>query len=379
MSKIHITLVGGQVYPAYLGILLEKPDKVILVHSDKTSQEAQRIKEIVPIPTTLREMSPVDEDIFRQTAAIEAQIESDYAVSINLTGGTKLWSIAFYDAFRDRKNVRLIYIDQNSRVYDLANQTSYFPEGVELDMDTVFKLNGIHPGKVKSTPISDYTEEDADDCRKIEQLRKKNWKTFNDLTLLTKEDRNELNARTEGRWRHESGGMLEWNKRLGEINMRLYDYRGRFCEDAFTSPHAFTLLFNAGWFEYKVARTLSNWQYAKEIRMNVVFPYTGKDNPKNEIDIIVNTGVRLLFVECKTQIQDKTHIDKFNTAVKNYGGLASKALFVTDAPMQQEAREKCTDSGIVPFSFQDSRNNKENPEEVLFRLLEKELFSINKK
>ena len=73
---------------------------------------------------------------------------------------------------------------------------------------------------------------------------------------------------------------------------------------------------------------LSSWEYAKEIIMNANFPYKN-NNPKNEIDIIVNTGNRLLFVECKTQINDITDIDKFRTAVKNYGGMGCKALFIT--------------------------------------------------
>lgn len=72
--------------------------------------------------------------------------------------------------------------------------------------------------------------------------------------------------------------------------------------------------------------------------MNVEFPY--KNNlPKNEIDIIVNTGDKLLFVECKTRICDNTNIDKFSAAVKNYGGMASKALFVSNMPMDDKPIE----------------------------------------
>jgi hypothetical protein len=115
---------------------------------------------------------------------------------------------------------------------------------------------------------------------------------------------------------------------------------------SFTSKHSFNLVMNSGWFEYKVAKLLEGWSRAQEIWMNVVFPYKpGKDGTrksKNEIDVIVHTGKKLLFVECKTSVFDKTDIDKFAAAVKNYGGMGSKALFITGAKLSF-----CKESGAA--------------------------------
>lgn len=137
------------------------------------------------------------------------------------------------------------------------------------------------------------------------------------------------------------------------------------------------LVFFSGWFEYKVAEMLSHWKFAKEIILNVKFPYQNA-LPKNEIDVIVNTGNRLLFVECKTQIKDITDIDKFRTAVKNYGGMGCKALFITEATMKDTAAEKCKDSDILCFSLHDCGNLIDS-QKALFMKLETELFEINKK
>ena len=90
---------------------------------------------------------------------------------------------------------------------------------------------------------------------------------------------------------------------MGQGNNNNQDIADK-LNDTLTSQHIFNLFFHTGWFEYEVASLLSTWQYAKEIRMNVKFPYNAERNPKNEIDLIVNTGNRLLFVECKTQIND---------------------------------------------------------------------------
>ena len=44
MSKIHITLVGSQPMPIYLGIKYCKPDSIVFVHSQETLHVANRVK-----------------------------------------------------------------------------------------------------------------------------------------------------------------------------------------------------------------------------------------------------------------------------------------------------------------------------------------------
>lgn len=111
--------------------------------------------------------------------------------------------------------------------------------------------------------------------------------------------------------------------------------------------------------------------------MNCKFPYK-KDVDKNETDIVINTGSKVLFVECKTQINNITDIDKFRSVIKNYGGMGSKGLFVTNAKMTDIAKAKCEEHGILSFSLQDSHLGL-TEEKSLQLLLESELFNINTK
>lgn len=71
---------------------------------------------------------------------------------------------------------------------------------------------------------------------------------------------------------------------------------------------------------------LSVWKSGQDIRVGVRFDFASSMRLKNEIDIIMNTGNKLLFVECKTRIMHLTDLDKFNNVVKTYGGTGSKAL-----------------------------------------------------
>ena len=143
------------------------------------------------------------------------------------------------------------------------------------------------------------------------------------------------------------------------------------------SPNILKLVFKAGWFEYKVATLLESWEHSKEICLNCRFPFK-RNVDKNETDIIVNTGTKLLFVECKTQITHTTDIDKFRSVIKGYGGTGSKGLFVTEAKMKDIAKKKCEENGILSFSLKDEHWGL-SEEKALQLLLDSELYNINTK
>lgn len=377
MAHIHIALIGGQSYPVYLGILELQPDGILLIHSSQSKEEAKRIQQEVSVKTHLLEFAPVDiQRIYSQLEKNFPKLSSDDIYTVNITGGTKLWSIAFYEYFKGHPNAKLIYIDQNNYVCDLVSLEKH-QSTVSFDTDSVFRLNGT---KAESYSLyQDYTEADKNCVDRIKKLRRHSYEGFKAFSIPNKIWENELKQKKNGCWHLEDGSQIEWDKGTKTIKIFLKNRKSEILSDTLTSPHLFSLFFHTGWFEYEVASLLSTWQYAKEIRMNVKFPYNAEQNPKNEIDLVVNTGNRLLFVECKTQINNITDIDKFRTAVKNYGGMACKALFVTDATMKDTAAEKCEDSGILSFSIQDCNRSFFTVQELLHLKLEQGLFAINKK
>lgn len=376
--NIHIALIGGQVYPAYLGIADQQPDSVILIHSTNTKNEAERIESELPDrDILLMEFEPVDiERIFCQTRELLRKVNAEHNYTINITSGTKLWTIAFYECFKNLANAKLIYIDQNNRIYDLSTMDSRLST-VQLNMDLLFRLNGTN---VKSyTDFNEYTTEDLTCLQQIKSLRKYSYPLFNAMSMPQNIHIFDSKEGTKTFFTKDTkeSGTLYWNKRDGYIIVEMITQKGK-RREKLKSPHVFDLFFYTGWFEYEIALMLSNWKYTNEIRLNVCFPYQTDNNAKNEIDIIVNTGNRLLFVECKTQIFDITDIDKFRTAVKNYGGMGCKALFITEAKMKSKSAEKCRDSGILSFSMNDCSGNF-LLSEMLYVMLEQEMFEINKK
>lgn len=375
MTNINISLVGGQTYPVYVGIVEKNFDKIIFVHSDNSKEEVERISREVKVQTEYALFDPVNlKNVFSKAEKMAESLSSDNEYTINITSGTKVWAVVFYEIFNRFENVEFIYVDQNNTIYNLKKNIQYQAKAV-LDTNLVFRLNGT--SLIDYNNFSDYTIEDEKVCEQIKVFREIDHTEFNELTIPSEKYNVQLESHNNGKIETEKGNFIAWNKKECLVSLTIKNRKGNNKSKKFNSLHVINIVFFSGWFEYEIAEMLSHWKYAKEILMNVKFPYKDKKT-KNEIDIILNTGERLLFVECKTQITNITDIDKFRTAVKNYGGMGCKALFITEATMKDTTAEKCKDSDIICFSLQDCGNLIE-PQKALFMKIETELFEINKK
>lgn len=384
MKKVNISLVGGQPMPVYMGLEATKPDCVVLVHSDNTKADAEIIKSNCGIPASLYCLPPVDyPKILLMAEALINQFADD-EISINVSSGTKLWSIAFSLLAEGKQNIMVFYIDQTTHFHDLTHRSL-----LELDapnnMDTILKYHNQH-GYTYSE-LSDYSGTDWNEHWKIRNARNAGYKDFSTLTAVldkTFSDRLKDNSiRTDSR-ALPSRSSVTYDKDANRVELTI-NGRNRSQSITVTSPKALDMVFNSGWFEYEVAKMFEGWVHAKEIRMNVYFP-SRNNMAKNEIDIIVDMGNRLLFVECKTHLFNSTDIDKFRTAVKNYGGTGSIALFVTDDIMSPEAKEKCEESNVLTFCLEDVNKMRPNNQQQwdkrrksLLSFLESHITTINKK
>lgn len=363
--KVHITLVGGQPYPVYLGIKESSPDKVIMVCSAQSSKDADRIADVAEIDQSSREIVLADPVNIQSVYQVIQEkiingISPDTEYSVNLTGGTKIWAIALFDLLRGHENVKMFYIDQSNNLYDLS-AINQMPSNLSFETDVVFRLNGANAKRYRS--LSEYTGEDFSAIKRIEEILE-HKQFIPAITALTSprnfRDRTQIPHHYQNVF---NGSFLKYDTdhphtqhEFGHADLRV-SVKGKTHCYTLDAPHLRELLFYAGWFEVLVAHMLSKWKACPDIRLGVLFVYTftPKALPKNEIDVVMNTGSRLLFVECKTQITNITDIDKFKTVVDYSGGRGSLALFVSYYTMMPTAREKCRDSDVMCFSIEDAR------------------------
>lgn len=378
MAKVHIALVGKQPAPVCNGILMSAPDKVVYIYSKESIDTVEKLKEQLPLPDDPQTpLDALDPYAIQKRAELLSERYKDDSVMLNISSGPKSWSHIFGVHFSKCPNAEIIYIDQNSTLWNYT--TGKHVSGCPFDMRFLLRLYGNTPkGAIK---IGDYTDKDAAAQLQVENMRNFSPGEFKSLTtVLSKENKHKLKNEKFGKFTTEHGSYVEWEKRNGDrdafVRLVLKGGRGSSKKVEIESPHAIEIAFNSGWFEFKIAKILSSWPKSKEIYLNCVFPFSEGNMDKNEVDIIVQTENKLLFVECKTQITNNTDIDKFRTVVKGYGGTASKALFVTDAKMNNIAKEKCKEFGILTFSLDEPHCGMNN-EAALNLLLDSDLYKTN--
>lgn len=377
MSKIHITLVGAQPMPIYLGIKYCKPDSIVFVHSQETLDVANRVKKEIDCKNI--EMLPMKEvDLYKIyiTANDLLKKYKNDEVTVNISGGLKSWSHIIGSLAQAQENCCVIYVDQNNIVSEFNTLKSIDITEESADIDAHLRLYGNELASFND--FDEYTNDDYLVASEIEKLRQCNSDVFKNLFAVINDRKIQSQIKNKKGNNYCGRSYVEW---YSENNNDVItgEFYNQFSTDSIEfdlkSPHAISIAFNSGWFEYKVANMLSSWHRVKELRMNCVFPLN-KRLDKNEVDIIADLGNKLLFVECKTKLYNPTDLDKFRAVVRAYGGTGAKALFITHSKWSEQASVKCKEHGIIYYPLQDSRGRFHTDRELI-EALEKNINTIN--
>lgn len=373
MRKVNISLVGGQPMPVYVGIDAVNPDVVVLVHSEQSKRDAEKIAINTENNGGKVELVLFPDLDYPQTEMLAKDLLDQYVrdnVYVNVSGGLKPWAIAFAKTAFAREGVCLFYIDQNNCFVNL-NEAEVQDLQLKLDIPTILKYN--HQEVSSYTDIEEYDEADIRALDKIYEVKRRRPGDFFGLTGASwRATTNAIETRTLN-----YGASLVIDRVENQVTFSGTHRDGKSYEFVISSPHVCEMVVNARWFEVSVALVLKKWNSAIQVWTNVMFPYRN-GNAKNEIDVLVSDGTKLLFVECKTQIYDVTHIDKFRTACKTYGGTASKALFVIDANvMRPEAQQKCEEHKIMTFCMSGRKDS--SLARNLYIILDQERVKTNEK
>lgn len=359
MAKVHITLVGGQPTPVYQGVVLSDPNRIVLICSGQTKGKAKEIQEqlkALKYYNVQIEVFPTEDTkpIIDKLNVLFNTLSSDDKLSMNLSGGLKIWSL-FCLQYCPKEETDIFCISQNGKILPIKG--TYEEKFVKFDMFTQFTLLG-HPLE-HYNKFTDYTPVEEENFKVI-SLRYSNG-LFQNLIkkMRTEEQQNRNFFMSDQSLVVDTNEYhyIEWNKDDKVFAISLGEEDKDYCE--VSGEHAISMLAHTGWFEYQVAAALARLYGDENVYTNCVFK-TQHGQDKNEVDIIVNTGQKLLFVECKTDIYESTAIDKFASVVKNYGGNGSKALFITLFEMNDNCKEKCVDNHIENFymRYNDPKNQK---------------------
>ncbi|MFN9113676.1 MAG: Card1-like endonuclease domain-containing protein, partial [Bacteroidota bacterium] len=117
------------------------------------------------------------------------------------------------------------------------------------------------------------------------------------------------------------------------------------------------LLLGGGWWEYIVFKAAYDWPGKFSVHRNTIFKFNNQDSDKNEVDILLNTGKKLIFLECKSGKLFPSDVNKMEIVRKLYGGFLSHSALVRYYPLDERSNsdiiERSRDLKIKEISFEE--------------------------
>ena len=375
-NKVQITNIGGQTLPVIQGILEFPCSLNILLHSNESAQAAKKIADLLDENCQLTPINDANDFDGILTYIGNIVLDHDQAIFyVNVTGGTKIMTLALYTYFVNRSiKATIFHIDQNGMVHYLNEMKTEALKSI-LPINQFIAFSGQ---KVKSkTRVEDIPIEFFEAKNQVKKIVTQHFHEFKYLCdNYRKLGRKDTNLNDFELINPKSYSQVKWSNAEDELTLSLKKkYKFEYDEYTFTGHEYIGIVLETKWFELEMVEIFKKWDKTKELAWSVVVPYL-EGSDKNEIDVVVNLGNKLLFVECKTQVAEIAHIDKFRNATKTYGGLGAKAILITWHEPNKRIIEKCNDNNIILFSFTNpdkSINNKHD----LYKLLDREISKSN--
>lgn len=337
MKKIQIALVSKETLPVFYMINELLPDEVYLIGTDQTNDYEARIAKAVESITEkhvvchrLKTDANDIRDCMRQCDSVHAKNGDDCEYCYNLTCGTKLMAIGALVCAQKHK-AAAVYADYQS--YTDFDEFHSHPMTRLLDIDTIMTLQGQ---KIKEKVAYAYDAERTECAESVRQFIEDKPKAYSVLISYYNRYKQLPNPF--------SSGKLHYYREGGKLAVEYDD------AEVFSSRYrdAFKMLFEGRWWETLVADAVARWADGRhEVFTSVRFePQNGKStNDKNEIDVLVNMGTTLLFVECKSGSFDQNNIYKLQTICNTYGSYKSKGVIISyrrnvlKPDLEEKARE----------------------------------------
>lgn len=342
--KHQITLVGGQTLPIYLGIKEYNPDKVHFIISNESKEKLSLLKPyLIGIQTIEYNCNAYDfESVKSICERIIDQIDNQDEVQFNFTGGTKLMALAAHAIMHGRSKVGF-YVNQDDTLLEFPSNTK---RSLQCDL-SIKEFVGISGHELHSSKtLKDFSEKDLLTAKEIESFAINNFREYSRITdhFRKKSKANNQNIPVKGKDQLNNGIQVIWEKgsvKAVQNNITIFN---------FNSDNAIPLFFNTVWWELLVASEIAKWKFAKEVLLQCELPFrSDKQIMKNEIDILINVGKKLIFVECKSGLVRQEDINKMRVIRETYGGLISKSMLVTRHLPSTTIIEKCKELDIEIF------------------------------
>lgn len=311
---IHICTVSDQILPNLIPALMDRPDRVILLASDRMQDAAYHVRRVLKdhhIDAEIEEGVPDSglENIYEFALSLADKIQARYPgarITVNTTGGTKLMSLGLMEFFRGVAH-RMIYTDTAHRVIESLPGSGGAPAAVQpmedvLDVKQYLKAQQFQPTRIRS----DQAQWQANvNTRKsmCKKLGARAAEIDHFIGILNKAAAQAMDDRGENLVQPEQTLPMvphgEWEELLIEMDTRdLLAWKRGTKSVTFTDLEN-TRFLSGGWLEEYVWHILKD-NGVFDVRLGVEGNWLRGKGSKNEFDVLATKTNRLLYVECKT-------------------------------------------------------------------------------
>lgn len=313
--SIHICIVSERLLANLIPALMERPEMVYLPTTEEMARggQADRLRKLLLGQALQAEICPglpsgglsgIYDFVIELSATVQRR-HPGAEVVLNITGGNKLMTLAFFDLLRDVAD-RVVYTDTEHGVVEhlpVGAAAPEHPAPMESVLDVPLYL-GAQGMTLRRAASDDPARRERSDARKgvTKFLAGEAGRigdflgALNRLACLALDERGEtltmprqcFQSRPWGRWREtvahlQEAGLVAWDR----------DSTIEF-PDAETARHL-----GGGWLEeyaWQVARDES----PDDVRMGAEGTWDDTRGARNELDLVVVHSNRMLLVECKT-------------------------------------------------------------------------------
>lgn len=339
MSHIHVCLVSDQTIPNILGIYHFTPDELLFITTDEMEKKGKTdaiIKTLQKLNLTYKDKANklvIKEDSILDCHRkidqwIEGKEDSEFVV--NLTGGTKIMSIAAYEYFKDFGS-KMIYvpIPKNEFITPFPKKSPSKTTELTLRLNVVQYLIAYGLDVVNEVKLKGYQEE----AKKRKDLSKWIVKNYEYLKNLLVWLSGNLRVYRDDKEFSLVGKFSGANKVEVEIMKKL-----RFSQDGISVSKRLNRseirYWTGGWLEEFCFNGVSDL-VGKGIDDVVINLKLKKEQNENEFDVMFTKDNALYFVECKSLDQEKdkeTDILYKIGALQKEFGLRIESFLVSTSP-----------------------------------------------
>ncbi len=342
-QRVHVAIASGAQLQNFLPILSIKPDYVYLLVSDdsKIRDNARRFKKTLEgfgihcYPISTFPSDDINEQrlfCIRAMAKIQAN-HPDAKISVNITGGTKLMSLALGKAIDPDRDIEVIYVDGKSdsfRYVEPVEKPAVVLPSVTR-FDEVLQLQGISITSCVSTNLL-WKEQEAARSSFTKKLTSSLYKNPNIAGNISSQLSDVLSKTGYSENEEPIKVFLDVKKGLGKLTpifeeaseLGLVRLDGNIVHLDTVGAVRF---FGGGWLEEWCYRQLQGMEM-DALAMGLRFVYDGEKFLEDENDVDVDLDVvalknnRIILLECKTGQWGKEQ--KYQTAIHRLSAFREK-------------------------------------------------------